>query len=68
MILWPVLVIHVAEAAYMDLGRLRRHSVARGGWLWWRWMVGAFAEGFGGFLRLDDWVRTEEERKEKQRH
>lgn len=63
-----VLAIHFAEAARMATSRLRRHGVRRDGRLWWVWVASTFVEGYGAFMRFDDIVREERERKEKKGH
>jgi hypothetical protein len=57
--------IHVVEAVYFARGRLRRHQVPRGGKVWWCWIGDVMLEGFGAFLRFDEVVADEVERKGK---
>jgi hypothetical protein len=56
-VMWPVTIaIHVGEAVYMAMGRLRRGQVETGGGLWWAWVVDNFLEGFGAWNRFDEEV------------
>jgi hypothetical protein len=67
-VFWGMVLIHGAEAWYLDRTRLSRHSVPRGSVLWCTWMVSAILEGFGNFQRVDEWVHEEEMRKARQKH
>lgn len=64
----PMVVLHLCEAAYMVRGRLERHSVRWLSGVWWLWAASAFLEGWGSFVRFDEVVREEEERREKVKH
>lgn len=59
--------IHVCEASYMALYRLRPHRVPVTSRLWWTWMTSCFIEGFGAFQRFDAIVRREKAKKEQQK-
>lgn len=67
-VLGLLFIIHPLEAWYMDRTRLQRYNVPRFGKLWWKWMGSTVVEGFGAFMRVDGWVREEEERRGKERH
>ncbi|KAK0662552.1 hypothetical protein QBC41DRAFT_350375 [Cercophora samala] len=66
-IFWPVVGIHVAEAAWLERSRLSRFGVERGSGVWWLWMGSCFIEGAMAFKRFDILVRRAEE-KEGKRH
>ena len=59
---------HVAEAVYMERSRLRKHTVRMFSRTWWMWMVSNSVEGAGAFVRFDEVVREEEEKREKAKH
>ena len=63
-----MVVLHAGEAWWMITGRLRRHTVPTGSWLWWAWVGSTFIEGTGAFVRFDALVKREEERKAKAKH
>lgn len=56
---------HVLEAGVLVRGRLVRHSVTVGGLVWWAWVMDCFVEGGPAFRRFDEYVRGEEEMREK---
>ncbi|KAK4179446.1 hypothetical protein QBC36DRAFT_375925 [Triangularia setosa] len=62
-IFWPVIGIHLAEAAWLERSRLSKYGVERGGWVWLLWMGSCFIEGGMSFQRFDICV---EKAKEKQ--
>ena len=64
----PVLVIHTAEAWWLDRSRLRRHGVPRMSAVWWKWVVGHFFEGFTSYQRFDAFVLEERAKREKRKH
>lgn len=65
-ILLPLMVaIHVFEASYMAVRRLRPHRVPVLSGLWCTWVVSTFIEGFGAFQRFDAIVRRERAKKEQ---
>jgi len=68
LVLYPMVVLHATEAVYMERSRLRRHTVRAFGRVWWTWLFSTFVEGIGAFLRFDQTVKEEEERKAKARH
>jgi hypothetical protein len=49
----PVLAIHLIEVVWLDRSRLSKHGVARGGRVWWLWVVSCFFEGATAFRRFD---------------
>lgn len=65
---WPMVVLHVGEAVYMWRSRLEKHTVRMGGVVWWKWVVSTFFEGYGAFIRFDEVVREEEERRAAAKH
>ncbi|KAI4253088.1 MAG: hypothetical protein L6R42_007707 [Xanthoria sp. 1 TBL-2021] len=67
-VLGLIIGIHPLEAWYMDRTRLQRYNVARFGKLWWMWMGSTVVEGWGAFMRVDGWVRGEEERRAGVKH
>ena len=67
-LIYPMVVIHAAEAAYMEKSRLEKHTVPRFSKLWWKWVLSTFVEGFGAFVRFDQIVKDEEEKKAKAKH
>ncbi len=68
LVFYPMVVLHAAEATYMERTRLQRHTVKVFGRVWWMWISSTFVEGIGAFLRFDEVVREEEQRKAKARH
>jgi hypothetical protein len=48
-VLYLMTVLHAIEAGYMAKTRLETHSVPVGTWLWWKWVLNAFFEGFPAF-------------------
>ncbi|KAI9724211.1 MAG: hypothetical protein M1828_003956 [Chrysothrix sp. TS-e1954] len=65
---WSLVGIHVLECLQLDRSRLRKHSVPRGGGVWWAWMASNFVEGFTAPLRFDAIVKREKERKARAKH
>lgn len=61
----PVLAIHLTEGWWLDRSRLSKHGVARGGKVWWLWVVSNFFEGFTAFQRFDQVVRDLEDERKK---
>ena len=68
MVIYPMIVIHSGEAAYMVQSRLDKHTVPRFSKLWWKWVLSTFVEGFGAFVRFDQIVKGEDERRAKVKH
>lgn len=68
MVFVPMVLVHLSEATYMHLTRLRPLNVSTGSNLWLKWMASTFVEGFGNFMRIDAWVKDEEERRAKSKH
>lgn len=68
LVIYPMVVLHAAEALYMERSRLARHTVKAFGRVWWMWIFSTFVEGVGAFLRFDEVVREEEQKKAKARH
>ena len=64
----PMCAIHAGEVWYLENTRLRKHTVRMFSGVWWKWVVSCFVEGFGAFVRLDEIVREEEEKKAKAQH
>lgn len=67
-LLYPMVVLHLGEAVYMARTRLRKHSVPTFSKLWWIWVASTFIEGVGAFIRIDEMVREEEEKKASAKH
>ena len=65
---YPMFAGHVAEAVHMERSRLRKHTVRMFSRTWWMWVVSNFVEGWGAFVRFDEVVREEEEKREKAKH
>jgi len=68
LVIYPMLVLHSAEAAHMQRSRLEKHTVRIFGWVWWAWMGSAFVEGFTSFWRFDEVVGEEEGKKKAAKH
>lgn len=68
LVITPTVLLHLADAVYMERSRLQRHSVKAFGTVWWLWIIGTFVEGIGAFLRFDEIVQEEEQRKAKVKH
>lgn len=65
-VLIPILLIHVAEAAYFSRNKLRKYWVERFTGLWWKWTGCVFLGGVAGMSRFDDYVAgIERERNRK---
>ncbi|KAK4655853.1 hypothetical protein QC762_306070 [Podospora pseudocomata] len=64
-IFWPVIVIHISEAAWLERSRLSKFGVERGSGVWWLWMGSCFIEGGMAFKRFDILVRRAEEKEDK---
>ena len=60
--------IHVAEAAFMAQGKLKRHTVPVGGRVWWMWTISTFLEGVGALMRFDGEVQEIKKKREKAAH
>ena len=67
-VFWSLLGVHVLECVQLDRTRLTKHSVPRGGGVWWAWIASNFIEGFTAPLRFDAYVRREKERKAAATH
>ena len=63
-----IIVIHGTELWHFERSRLRRHTVRVFSRTWWEWAVSNLVEGFGAFVRFDEVVREEEEKKAKAKH
>lgn len=63
-----MVMLHAAEMVYMERSRLKRHTVRAFGRVWWLWVCSTFVEGYGAFLRFDEIVKEEEEKKAKAKH
>ncbi|KAK3173077.1 hypothetical protein OEA41_006406 [Lepraria neglecta] len=63
-----MIVIHGTELWHFERSRLRRHTVRVFSGTWWKWAVSNFVEGVGSFVRFDEVVREEEEKKVKAKH
>jgi hypothetical protein len=59
LVFYPMMAIHLSEAAWMARTRLKRHGVLLFGVLWWKWTLSTFVEGYGAFVRFDNAVRAE---------
>jgi len=68
LVIYPMALLHAAEATYMARSRLEKHTVRWGSRVWWTWVGSAFLEGWGSIVRFDEVVREEEERKAKLKH
>ena len=68
LVIYPMLALHVAEAVHMERSRLRKHTVRMFSRTWWNWVVSTFVEGVGAFVRFDEIIREEEEKREKAKH
>ncbi len=68
LLITPMALLHSAEAVYMERSRLQRHTVKMFGRVWWMWILSTFVEGVGAFLRFDEVVKEEEQRKAKAKH
>ncbi|MCJ1338355.1 hypothetical protein MMC09_003642 [Bachmanniomyces sp. S44760] len=66
LVLYPMLVLHSSEAAYMAKTRCERHGVRVFSLLWWKWVGSTFVEGVGSFVRFDRIVKAEEGRKNRE--
>lgn len=67
-VFYPMLAGHLAEALHMERSRLRKHTVRMFSRTWWMWEVSNFVEGLGAFVRFDEVVREEEEKRAKAKH
>ncbi|KAI0457165.1 hypothetical protein F5B21DRAFT_464612 [Xylaria acuta] len=61
----PVAALHATEAWWMARSRLARYGVEPGSALWFKWALETFVEGYPAFLRFDQLVREEKEKKKK---
>ncbi|KAL6717359.1 hypothetical protein ACLMJK_005274 [Lecanora helva] len=68
LVIYPMLIIHTAEAVHMHRSRLERHTVKMLSSVWWKWIFSAFTEGFLSFWRFDELVREEEAKKAAAKH
>lgn len=68
MVFYPMIAIHLTEAAHMHFSRLRSYNVPTGSTLWAKWMLSTFVGGFGNFIQIDAWAAEEKARKEKMKH
>lgn len=68
LVFYPMLAGHAVEAVHMERSRLRKHTVRMFSRTWWMWVISNFVEGLGAFVRFDEVVRDEEERREKAKH
>ena len=68
LVIYPMVALHVGEALHMERSRLRKHTVRILSRTWWMWVVSTFVEGFGAFVRFDEVVREEEEKRAKAKH
>jgi hypothetical protein len=50
--MWPVLAIHVTEAAVFHFTSMKRHGVRAGSKVWWLWQMDVFVEGVFGMRRF----------------
>ncbi|APA12285.1 hypothetical protein SS1G_10702 [Sclerotinia sclerotiorum 1980 UF-70] len=60
----PTIVIHVAEAFWMDRSRLMKYNVQRGSSVWWKWMTSCLIEGIGSFARVDAMIKQQKKEQE----
>jgi hypothetical protein len=67
-IAFPVLVVHLGEAYWLDRSRLRKHGVDRATALWYKWIASCFIEGVGSFQRFDAIVKRKTLEAEKAKH
>ena len=63
-----MVIVHTAEALYMQKSRLEKHTVRLFSITWWQWIISAFVEGFFSFGRFDEIVREEESKKAAAKH
>jgi hypothetical protein len=63
-----MLAIHCWELWQFERTRLRKHTVRIFSGTWWKWVISSFVEGAGSFVRFDEVVREEEEKRAKARH
>ena len=68
LVIYPMLALHVVEAVHMERSRLKKHTVRMFSRTWWMWVISTFVEGVGAFVRFDEVVREEEEKREKAKH
>ncbi|MCJ1480771.1 hypothetical protein MMC06_000926 [Schaereria dolodes] len=68
LVLYSMITIHGSEAVYMNRSRLKKHTVPLFSILWWKWVISTFFEGFGAFIRIDNLVREEHEKKAKSKN
>jgi hypothetical protein len=55
-----IVMAHGAEAGWMMTGRLRRHWVETGSWVWWGWVLDNLVQGSGALMRFDRVVKRAE--------
>ncbi|KAI3317037.1 hypothetical protein HD806DRAFT_516107 [Xylariaceae sp. AK1471] len=67
-IVFPVLAIHLTEAAWMAWSRLAKHGIEAGSALWFMWVLETFVEGYPAMARFDGLVREERKRKDSAKH
>jgi len=60
---WTLLILHTAEAAWLDVSRLQKHGIPRFSGLWWKWILGHLVVGFPNFGRFDALVKEKERAK-----
>ena len=68
LVIYPMVAGHLAEAVHMERSRLRKHTVRMFSRTWWMWVVSTFVEGVGSFVRFDEIVKEEEEKRAKAKH
>lgn len=68
LVLYPTLVIHLAESIHMHQSRLRKYNVPMFSRLWWTWIGSTMIEGVGAFIRIDQVVKEEEMKKGGAKH
>lgn len=68
LLIYPMVMLHAGEAVHMARSRLEKHTVRCGSRVWWTWVGSAFLEGVGSFVRFDEVVREEGEKKAKIKH
>lgn len=65
---WFMIVVHGGEAAWMAKSRLEKHTVRVFSRVWWMWVLSCYMEGFGSYVRFDECVREEQEKREGMKH
>lgn len=63
-----VIIVHLGEAIWLDIGWLQKHDVRRGSALWYKWFLSAMVEGGGSIARVVAQVKRKQAEADKRQH